>query len=287
MSQSLSLNRVYTLCKPEGDFQTPLLFDSPHSGQKYPEDFDYICKKSELESLSDLYVDELFEHVTQQAAYFLKAEFPRSYIDVNRHIDDIDIQLVDGLWSKAIYKQGRAKSGYGVIYRLAKGKNIYETRLSAETIHSRLTDYYTPYHKALSNTLNTIHERYGTAYHINCHSMPSSQRFIKLPDIVLSDRNGSSCSPQFMDFVKTLFVRKGYSISVNHPYKGAEILRQCGNPAYDRHSLQIEINRKLYMDEKTLQKHEGFEALKGNLEDITLSISKALRDMSENLLAAD
>ncbi len=287
MSDPLSLNRVYTLCKPEGDIHVPLFFDSPHSGQTYPNDFAYSCEKTQLDSMADLYVDELYAHVCTQGSYFLKAEFPRSYVDVNRHADDIDTQLVDGLWSKPLYQKGRANAGYGVIYRLVKSRPIYKERLSSQEINNRLENYYAPYHQVIADTIQVLQDRFGCVYHINCHSMPSSHRFIELPDIVLSDRNGSSCTPTFVAFVKSLFVEKNYSVGLNHPYKGAEILRKYGQPTLDRHSLQIEINRSLYMNEQILQKHENFERLKADLADITRSISDALKSSSQQLLAAD
>ena len=287
MSDLLSLNRVYTLCKPEGDSHAPLFFDSPHSGQTYPNDFAYACQKTQLDSLSDLYVDQLFSHVISQGAYLLKAEFPRSYVDVNRHEDDIDTQLVDGLWTKPLYQKGRANAGYGVVYRLVKGEPIYESRLSPEVITQRLRNYYQPYHQAMHDTLQNIQAQFGCSYHINCHSMPSAHRFIDLPDIVLSDRNGSSCSLSFIEYFKELFTEKNYSVTINHPYKGAEILRKYGQPTLEMHSLQIEINRSLYMNEETLQKNKGFVKLQKDIEYITGQLSETLKNSCAKLLAAD
>lgn len=287
MSDPLSLNRVYTLCKPEGDIHAPLFFDSPHSGKDYPDDFSYSCEKAQLDSMSDLYVEELYQHVSSQGAYFLKAEFPRSYVDLNRHADDIDIQLIDGLLTKAPHPKGRASAGYGVIYRLVRGNPIYDARLSLETINKRLNEYYRPYHQVMEETFQTLQDIFGCAYHINCHSMPSTHHFIELPDIVLSDLNGTSCSSLFLNFVKELFIAKDYTVSINHPYKGAEILRKYGQPTHNAHSLQIEINRSLYMDEATLMKNNGFAKLQKDIKEITGSISEKLKGSSSKLLAAD
>ena len=59
----------------------------------------------------------------------------------------------------------------------------------------------------------------------------------------------------------------GYSVEYNHPYKGVELVRRYGNPAQHRHSIQVEINRKLYMDETTLAQHpEGMARLQADLQ---------------------
>jgi N-formylglutamate deformylase len=50
--------------------------------------------------------------------------------------------------------------------------------------------------------------------------------------------------------------------SVNDPYKGVSIVREIGNPADGVHSVQVEINRKLYMNESTRELHGGYERIK-------------------------
>jgi len=58
----------------------------------------------------------------------------------------------------------------------------------------------------------------------------------------------------------------GYDVAINDPYKGVELVRKFGRPHERRHSLQIEINRRLYMNETTLAKLDGFEALRSDLD---------------------
>lgn len=288
MSHSLSLNRSAFLCKPEDGISAPILFDSPHSGTHVPDDMPLACSHEHIKSVADLYVDNLFEHVTEQGMAFLKTDISRCYVDVNRHIDDIDIHMVDGLWTSPVYAKGRAKHGYGVIYRMARGEKLSDKKLSQNEIKQRLAKFYVPYHETLKNALDALHTQFQQAYLINCHSMPSRHSFARLPDIVLSDRNGVTCAPDFLQFVKTLFVEKGYKVALNHPYQGGEILRRYGQPTHNRHALQIEINRALYMDEISLKKKEaGFETLKGNLREVTEKISKTLQQDAYTSLAAD
>ena len=57
----------------------------------------------------------------------------------------------------------------------------------------------------------------------------------------------------------------GYSVKVNDPFKGVELVRAFADPARGRHCLQLEINKRLYMDEKTLQKSANFAPLQAQL----------------------
>jgi len=62
-------------------------------------------------------------------------------------------------------------------------------------------------------------------------------------------------------------------VTINDPYKGVELIRRYSNPARGRHSLQIEINKALYMNELTLEKSNNYNALKSDIEKIVLFLS--------------
>ena len=70
-------------------------------------------------------------------------------------------------------------------------------------------------------------------------------------DFVLGDRDGTTCDPAFTEFVRTTLAAGGYNVSVNDPYKGVELVKAYSKPARGRHSLQLEINKRLYMNERT------------------------------------
>lgn len=90
------MHNVLRLCKPENAL--PVIFDSPHSGSIYPADFSYACNFDDLKACEDNFVDEIFADVPTYGAAFLAAEFPRSYIDPNRSVDDIDTKLLQQDW---------------------------------------------------------------------------------------------------------------------------------------------------------------------------------------------
>jgi N-formylglutamate amidohydrolase len=83
----------------------------------------------------------------------------------------------------------------------------------------------------------------GTA----AHADSGAQR----ADVVLSDFEGKSSRPDFLDCLKQSFESEGLRVSINWPYKGGRITQRYGNPARHHHTVQIELNRALYMNEGT------------------------------------
>src|SRR5690606_1541882 len=158
-------------------------------------------------------------------------------------------------------------AGIGLVRRLVRpGLPVYDRNLSASEVQSRIEYYYRPYHKALSDLIESAHYRFGMVYHINCHSMPMpglAQNFSFLPafappDFVLGDRDGTSCDPAFTRAVRDYLRGKGFKVAINDPYKGVELVERYSDPATNRHSLQIEVGRWLYMDEEACEKSRGF-----------------------------
>jgi N-formylglutamate amidohydrolase len=92
-------------------------------------------------------------------------------------------------------------------------------------------------------------------------------------DFVLGDRDGTTCEPAFTGFVAAALRAMGYEVKVNDPYKGVELVRAFSDPKAGRHSLQVEVNRRLYMDEATRAKSAGFEALRRDLSKLVEAVA--------------
>ncbi len=271
---------------PNGN-RLPLVFDSPHSGVCYPPEFNFTCPLPLLRQAEDTYVEEFLAAAHDHGATVLAALFPRSFIDANRAEDDLDLGMIEGPWPYPAAPTDKAAMGLGLIRRLCRpGLPIYDGLLPAALIAERISRYYRPYHFQLQAILDSLAKDFGAVWHINCHSMPSSAlpdpKIAPCPDFVLGDRDGTTCAPDFLSFLKATLEAKGYRVAINTPYKGVELVRRHGKPALGRHSLQLEINRRLYMNEDTLEKHGGFEPL---LETMTHLIRRVSDYVSSQLVA--
>jgi N-formylglutamate deformylase len=253
--------------------EVPLVFDSPHSGTEYPADFGYACAFEILRTAEDTHIDDLYGAAPEHGATLLGALFPRSYLDVNRHAGDIDEALLDAPWPGAISPGEKTRLGMGLVRRLAKPNlPVYTRKLSVAEMEGRIARCYRPYHAMLQGICDRLHGKFGTVTLINCHSMPAHGSAMsndgpnaQRADFVLGDRDGTTCAPELTDFVARLLAGRGYSVKVNDPYKGVEIVRRHGIPASGRHALQIEVNRSLYMNEKTLVENDRYPVLKADL----------------------
>jgi N-formylglutamate amidohydrolase len=250
----------------------PLVLDSPHSGTWYPDDFDYVCDGELLKTAEDTHVEDLFGAGPDLGAVMVHARFPRSYIDVNRAADDIDPGMLDGSWPMPLNPGPKSGFGLGLIRNLCVPRMpVYDRKLSVAEVQGRIDGYYRPYHAALSAELDALHARFGQVWHVDCHSMqavatdmaPDSGK--TRPDFCVSDYRGTSADPAFTRFAADQLSGMGYEARINDPYFGVEIVRRYGRPAERRHSIQIEVKRSLYMDEKTRGRNAGYATVRRDL----------------------
>jgi N-formylglutamate amidohydrolase len=269
----------------------PLVVDSPHSGRAYPEDFGHSAPLAMLRRAEDAFVDDLYEDAPRHGAGFLKALFPRSYVDPNRHEAEIDPTMLSGTWRFPIEASERTEMGLGLIRRLIRGNvPVYERLLTVAEIEDRIARYHRPYHEELEAMLAELHARFGAVWHINAHSMKALGRkqgkSIPRDDFVLGDLEGESCDPDFTAFVAETLQGYGYTVRINHPFKGAALVQRFGRPKEGRHSLQIEVNRGLYMDEDKIEKTGGFEALKRDIDRLLAAVAGFVEQQARSVLPA-
>ena len=268
---------------------TPLVLDSPHSGTVYPEDFRPVCDIATLRRAEDTHVEKLYAFAPATGAAWIEAHFPRSYLDANRDTTELDTALLDGPWTGPLSTDPRVLSkvrlGKGLVWKLTdEGLPIYDRLLTVDEVRGRIDSCWRPYHAAVAQAIDDAHARHGYSIHINCHSMPAiaGSHATDFPglahaDFVIGDRDGSTADPALSQKICEHLRERGYSVDYNHPYKGVELVRRHGRPAENRHSIQIEINRKLYMDEATLAIDEAGAA----------QLQEHLRSLVEMLLATD
>ncbi len=264
---------------------TPLVLDSPHSGSAYPPDFQPIVGPERYRRAEDMDVDVLFGHAPAVGAVLLAARFPRIYCDVNRAMDDLDPAAITGDSGMTLRPSAKARLGKGVIWRAVPpdGAPLYAGPLPAAAVRARLVTCWEPYHAALAALLDETQARFGRVFHLDCHSMQAVSNAMHeegagrpRPDIVLSDRDGTTTDPAFPEVARRLLEAEGFAVAVNDPYKGAEIVRRHGAPAAGRHSLQLELNRGLYMDEGRLERSATFAPTKARLDRFLAALAAAV-----------
>jgi N-formylglutamate amidohydrolase len=250
-----------------------VVFNSPHSGNVYPRAF-VASARLDLQTLrrsEDTFVDELFLGVVKRGFPLMRAHFPRCYVDVNREPYELDPRMFEGrLPSFANTRSMRVAGGLGTVARVVgDSQEIYDQRIPVDDALRRIEGLYKPYHRALRRLVTRVHRDFGAAVLIDCHSMPSaagSRDERPRADFVLGDRYGTSCGTLITDVVETVLTGLGYSVSRNKPYAGGFITEHYGNPPAGLHTLQLEINRALYMDERRYERSSHFERLAADLD---------------------
>ena len=267
---------------------TPQVFDSPHSGTHYPPDFGYHCDFGLLRTAEDTHVEKLYDFAPELGIAWIEALFPRSYLDANRSDEEIDVAMLDGAWTGSVASDPKVLSkvrlGKGLIWRCTDdGVPLYEGLLAVRDVERRIEQCWRPYHRAVAAAIDAAHARHGYSIHLNCHSMPSiaashatDHPGLAHADFVVGDRDSTTADPRLTAQLADFLRRRGYKVEVNFPYKGVELVRRYGDPAHDRHGIQLEVNRKLYMDERTLDLLPGAARLRADL-----------RALSEWLLTVD
>ena len=269
----------------------PLIIDSPHSGTEYPLDFNHQADFAQLRQAEDSYVDELYKHVSSIGGVFLDAKFPRSYIDPNRSENDFileDLHEKNNNACEIKFKPTiKSQLGIGLVWLKVppNGELMYKDKITLKQLMHRVNTYHRPYHKILKNILDNTYKKFGNFYHVNAHSMQNQATAMsdqsqgtKRPDFVIGDREGTSCKRRFTDLIVDFLKSLNYSVDVNYPYKGMELIRAYSDPLQNKNSVQIEVNRKLYMNEETREKIDNFKILKQDLKKLINEIKKQYDD---------
>lgn len=258
--------------------RAPVVFASPHSGRRYPAGFiaESGLDSTTLRASEDAYVDELVNAAPRLGAPLVAARFPRALLDANRDPWELDPSMFDGplpVWAKT--RTPRVAAGLGSIPRVvADGAEIYRRRLPVTEAHRRVDRLHRPYHAAVERLLSEARARWGVGVLLDCHSMPSvggpgdTDRGRGRVDIVLGDRFGSSCAPELVRAVERRLTGLGLAVARNSPYAGGWSTERYGRPERGLHALQIEINRSLYLDEREVRPHAGFDKLRSQLEAV-------------------
>ena len=267
------------------DVQTvPLVFASPHSGRDYPAEFVAGARLDpvSLRRSEDGFVDDLFAAAPAFGAPLLRATFPRTFIDANREPFELDQNMFsDRLPDYVNTESSRVAAGLGTIARVvSSGQDIYPRKLTFAEAAERIDAYYRPYHKALETLIHETRKRFGYAVVVDCHSMPSIGGPLDpdagrgRADFVVGDCFGSTCAPYITDAIERTIAGFGYAVARNKPFAGGFTTRHYGQPRDGVHTVQVEINRALYMDEIRIEKNAGFDRIAAQMTDVIAALAQ-------------
>jgi N-formylglutamate amidohydrolase len=286
MAAPVPLSEVFERRDPDGD-PVPLLVEVPRSGRLYPADFRATAPFEAIHAAVSMHVDDLFAGTPGVGGTYLVARFPSTYIDANRGLDDLDPTLIDGAWPDPLPPTEKTRLGVGLVRALARpGVPMYDRRPTVEEIQHRIRSYHEPYHREIASVLDSHRRRFGAAWHVSAHCMaavgsaqapdPGKPR----PDFCIGDRDGTTSAPAFVVLVVETLRARGYHVTVNDPYQGAECVRRHGVPARGVHSLQIETNKRLFMDETTFVTTGGYARLRADLDRLLAAVAEFARGMA-------
>ena len=257
----------------------PVIFASPHSGRRYPTDLMAQTRVGllSLRRSEDAYVDELFAGAGAHGAVLLSAAIARAYLDLNRDPAELDPDMFEQRhMRRQIPTSARVQAGLGAIPRInSDGQPIYFRKLTWAEAERRIAQIHRPYHELLTILLAETKAQFGCAVLIDCHSMPSGARGANMPDIVLGDRFGASCHPSVTALAEATLRRLGSRVARNTPFAGGHTTQTYGRPLQRVHALQIEINRALYVDERTLERTNGFARVRADMARLAEALSAA------------
>lgn len=245
--------------------ESPVVVEVPHAGLAMDAEAlaFTIAPARRMGQDADLYVDELMLDAPSEGATLIVARTSRYFVDLNRAETDLDAEAAAG--------GGQQPWPRGVIWRLTtEGDRILEAPLPKRELERRLDLVYRPYHRAVADAIERKRARFGFAVLLCAHSMPSSGRradgsgqLIRRADLVPGTRGRTTAAAAVIDRVDDHGRAHGWSVKHDDPYKGGFTTGHYGAPHESVHAVQIEIARRLYMDEASLRiDPSGFRAVR-------------------------
>jgi N-formylglutamate deformylase len=262
----------------------PVLVEVSRSGREYPADYRCSLPFNTVHDNVSAYVDELWRSAPEHGATLLVASFPNTYIDANRAEDDLDPELLAEQWPTPLNPSPTTLRGLGLIKSLSRwGEPFQDHLLTVEEVEHRLATYHRPYHAELARIVSAMRATSDRVYILSCHCMSA----VGAPthpdagqpraDICLGDVDGTTSSPELIDFVEDAFKDLGFSVTRNVPYNGGYLNRRHADVANGIHSIMVEVNKALFMDTETFRRTEGFAIVQEAIDTVVSRVAHLAR----------
>ena len=240
-----------------------LVLNIPHSSTCIPEQYrdsfliDYLSE--EMRIMTDWYTDELFNF---PQARIVKSGISRLVVDMERFWNDEEEPM--------------SQMGMGAVYsRTSRGDRLVE---DVEARRMEMQPYYAVYHKELETAVDKAIAYSGNAIIVDCHSFSSiplpheKDTSYPRPDICIGI-DSYHTSNELAGFVYDFFTGKGLHVAYNSPFAGTIVPMKHYKKDKRVASVMMEINRSLYMDERTCAKKDGYLDMRKMISELMTGIS--------------
>ena len=259
--------------EPRGEL--PVLLSVPHSGRDYPDWLIALATagKPALTGLEDPLVDRLVWRALQRGCGAVIARTPRAAVDCNRAEDEVDPSVVDGARRGRV--SARARGGLGIVpARTQQHGYLWRRAITPKQLDERLSQAHRPYHEAIEAQLDALAGRFGCALLLDCHSMPPPPDDV--PALVFGDCRGKTADGWISSEAIAIARRAGFEAGLNDPFAGGHVIERHSRPAEGIHALQIEIDRRVYLDERLQRPGRGFDKVASLLEALAVELGQEL-----------
>jgi len=222
---------------------SPVLLAQPHGGTEIPQSIlARLNQHGHARADTDWHINRLYAGLAANVT-IVSTTVHRYVIDANR--DPADQSLYPGQNTTSLCPT-----------TTFDGDEIYHhgQAPSVDEINQRQQLYHQPYHDALREQLERIHQLHGYAILYDCHSIRSLVPYLfdgKLPDFNIGTNSGVSCDPAIESAVQGVCAAaRDYSAVSNGRFKGGWTTRHYGEPGRGFHAIQMELAQCNYMLER-------------------------------------
>jgi len=265
--------KLFKITKPKTKV-VPIILSVPHAGIAFPAEIKKNYKKRMLAHLDDTdwFVDKLYEFAPSLGITMIKANLSRWVIDLNRDPESVPLYTDNRL----ITSNTPTTDFFGnPIYK----STILEPDEKEKS--RRLQEYYWPYYEKVESLLTERKKEFDQVLLWDAHSIRHRVSTIQsdtFPDMILGNNCGQTAHPKLIETALSQLRTAEFEVNHNTPFKGGHITRYFGKPNNHFHTLQLEMNKILYMDDNEITYNvERAEKVQRVLQNTLTSLIETLQ----------